>query len=68
MGLFIVLYVFPKLTSLFRDSGVGDFGEDGIKTFLHDHSCGPLCSSLGLKEQVPLNFDISGSEGSDEDT
>ncbi|KAK7041172.1 kinase-like domain-containing protein, partial [Favolaschia claudopus] len=28
------------------DSGVGDFGQDGINTFVQDHECNTVCSAL----------------------
>ncbi|KAJ3980301.1 kinase-like domain-containing protein, partial [Lentinula detonsa] len=31
-----------------KDSGVGDFGPEGIKTFADQHKCGYICHALGL--------------------
>ncbi|KAJ7447516.1 kinase-like domain-containing protein, partial [Mycena galericulata] len=31
------------------DSGAGDHGEDGIKTFIEHHQCGQRCMQLGLE-------------------
>jgi hypothetical protein len=42
-----------------RNSGVGDFGKAGIKTFLEQHSCNELCVALGLDKSMPLVFDES---------
>lgn len=36
------------------DSGVGDFGEEGIATFLRDHRCNNICKLLRLHTDVPL--------------
>ncbi|KAJ7171948.1 kinase-like domain-containing protein, partial [Mycena filopes] len=30
------------------DSGIGDFGVSGIKSFIRDHVCGDVCRSLSL--------------------
>lgn len=40
----------------FRDSGVGDFGKEGIATFLRDHRCNNICKLLRLHTDVPLNM------------
>ncbi|EJF58403.1 hypothetical protein DICSQDRAFT_66970, partial [Dichomitus squalens LYAD-421 SS1] len=32
------------------DSGIGDYGETGIKTFLADHICNDICVELGLRD------------------
>lgn len=36
-------------------SGIGDFGEDGIKTFIRDHKCGDICLRLRLDKAVILD-------------
>jgi hypothetical protein len=52
-------------------SGVGDFGLAGIKTFLNDHTCGQVCTTLSLEAQVPLvvpdeHIDENGDENGDD--
>ena len=37
-----------------RDSGIGDFGEEGIATFLRDHRCNNICKLLKLNTEIPL--------------
>ncbi|KAJ7440571.1 hypothetical protein FB451DRAFT_1415067 [Mycena latifolia] len=36
------------------NSGIGDFGREGIHSFIRDHSCGALCRSLGLDKTIIL--------------
>lgn len=54
-----------------RDTGVGDFGREGILTFLRDHSCNTVCRDLGLDRSMPLEFAESdnpqSSSGEDEE-
>ncbi|KAJ6470740.1 kinase-like domain-containing protein [Mycena vitilis] len=38
------------------DSGIGDFGLEGIKSFLQDHACGEVCRRLGLDATAPLEL------------
>lgn len=40
----------------FSDSGIGDFGTEGINTFIKSHECGAICKRLGLDEGVPLKL------------
>ena len=35
-------------------SGIGDFGIDGIKTFIRDHQCGDICLRLRLDKAIVL--------------
>ncbi|KAJ7327592.1 kinase-like domain-containing protein [Mycena albidolilacea] len=44
------------------DSGVGDFGREGIETFVHDHNCTDLCRSLSLDTSYPLVMPKNGEE------
>jgi hypothetical protein len=48
------------------NSGIGDFGVDGIKTFIWDHQCGDICLRLGLDKSVTLG-DQHGASASDSD-
>jgi hypothetical protein len=36
-------------------SGIGDFGIDGIKSFVQDHQCGDICLRLGLDKAIILD-------------
>ncbi|KAJ7925694.1 kinase-like domain-containing protein, partial [Mycena leptocephala] len=45
------------------DSGVGDFGREGMETFVHDHNCKDLCRSLSLDTSYPLVMPKDGEEG-----
>lgn len=38
------------------DSGIGDFGTEGINTFINGHECGAICKRLGLDEGIPLKL------------
>ncbi|KAJ7905017.1 kinase-like domain-containing protein [Mycena leptocephala] len=53
------------------DSGIGDFGEKGIKSFIDDHQCTDLCRALTLKSSYLLvmqeDGDPSSGKDSDED-
>ena len=46
------------------NSGIGDFGVDGIKTFIRDHQCGDICLRLGLDKSITLG-DQHGASASD---
>ena len=46
-------------------SGIGDFGIDGIKTFIWDHQCGDVCLRLGLDKSIALSNDQHGANASD---
>jgi len=48
------------------NSGIGDFGVDGIKTFIRDHQCGDICRRLGLDKSITLG-DQHGASASDSD-
>ncbi|KAJ7911766.1 kinase-like domain-containing protein [Mycena leptocephala] len=50
------------------DSGIGDFGEKGIKSFIDDHQCTDLCRALTLESSYPLVMQEGGdSSGKDSD-
>lgn len=40
----------------FSDSGIGDFGPEGINAFVEAHTCGDICKRLGLNDEVPLQL------------
>ncbi|KAF7327481.1 Alpha-type protein kinase domain-containing protein [Mycena kentingensis (nom. inval.)] len=35
-------------------SGLGDWGQDGINSFVEGHSCNDICAALGLDKQYPM--------------
>ncbi|KAF8810883.1 hypothetical protein BYT27DRAFT_7020706, partial [Phlegmacium glaucopus] len=43
--------------SICRDSGIGDHGPEGIKTFTAQHHCNHICRGLKL---APLSEDERG--------
>ncbi|KAK7034990.1 kinase-like domain-containing protein [Favolaschia claudopus] len=49
----------PMTHTVAGNSGIGDFGLEGINSFLRDHSCGDVCNRLALDEVAPLIFDTS---------
>ncbi|KAJ6544934.1 kinase-like domain-containing protein [Mycena sp. CBHHK59/15] len=49
-------------------SGIGDFGLEGIQSFIRDHTCGDVCLRLRLDQTAPLvliSDDVE--EGGDDD-
>ncbi|KAJ7837938.1 kinase-like domain-containing protein [Mycena leptocephala] len=46
-----------------RDSGIGDFGKQGIRTFTRDHQCNSICSGLGFDTQYSLAIGTSRESG-----
>ncbi|KAJ7842432.1 kinase-like domain-containing protein [Mycena leptocephala] len=50
-----------------EDSGIGDFGEKGIKSFIDDHQCTDLCRALTLESSYPLVMEEGDSSGKDSD-
>ncbi|KAF8173301.1 kinase-like domain-containing protein [Pholiota molesta] len=48
------------------DTGIGDFGIEGIESFLRDHTCGMVCRGLGLHEKHVASDEKAGSEDSDD--
>ncbi|KAJ7889353.1 hypothetical protein B0H14DRAFT_1167860 [Mycena olivaceomarginata] len=50
------------------DSGIGDFGEKGIKSFIDDHQCTDLCRALTLESSYPLVMQEEGDSGSEKDS
>ncbi|KAF7329565.1 Alpha-type protein kinase domain-containing protein [Mycena kentingensis (nom. inval.)] len=41
-------------TIYFSGSGLGDWGQDGINSFVEGHSCNDICAALGLDKQYPM--------------
>jgi len=52
MGMLIYSLPLPSISLIhnldFRDSGVGDHGQDSINKYIKQHQCNKLCLSLGL--------------------
>ncbi|KAJ7856017.1 hypothetical protein B0H13DRAFT_1473929, partial [Mycena leptocephala] len=51
-------------------SGIGDFGIEGIESFLRDHTCRDVCLRLRLDKTAPLvlneeETEDDGNHGSD---
>ncbi|KAK7001195.1 hypothetical protein R3P38DRAFT_2559268, partial [Favolaschia claudopus] len=55
----------PMTHTVGGNSGIGDFGLEGINSFIRDHSCGDVCNRLALDEVAPLIFDTSRNEEQD---
>ncbi|KAJ7726662.1 kinase-like domain-containing protein [Mycena olivaceomarginata] len=63
----------PMTHTMAGGSGLGDFGTDGIETFINTHECNRLCIELRFDQSYPLQLpedvlgpdvtDRSGSEG-----
>ncbi|KAJ7668105.1 hypothetical protein B0H17DRAFT_1142572 [Mycena rosella] len=55
------------------DLGVGDFGTEGVKTFIKDHQCAEICRGVKLHDLYPLLADEdnqdeeSNKDGDDDD-
>ncbi|KAK7006612.1 kinase-like domain-containing protein [Favolaschia claudopus] len=56
----------PMTHTVAGNSGIGDFGLEGINSFLQDHSCGDVCNRIALDEVAPLIFDTSRNEEQEE--
>jgi hypothetical protein len=48
-----------------RDTGVGDHGHEGITSFVNQHKCDYLCTTLGLKTLNRCGVDSIGSGDED---
>ncbi|KAK7029317.1 kinase-like domain-containing protein [Favolaschia claudopus] len=57
----------PMTHTVGGNSGIGDFGLEGINSFIQDHSCGDVCNRLALDEVAPLIFDTSSNEEQEEE-
>jgi hypothetical protein len=51
---------------IYRASGIGDFGIEGIESFLRDHICGDVCLRLLLDQTAPLTLDGNHNESDSE--
>ncbi|KAJ7809725.1 hypothetical protein B0H14DRAFT_2607879 [Mycena olivaceomarginata] len=60
------LVLFDLMTHIIsEDSGVGNFGLEGIKTFLDGQKCSKVCSTLGIEEQYQLSLPDAEDEDGD---
>lgn len=48
---------------MFRDSGIGDHGPDGIKAFTLQHDCNHICHALQLASFSAEGSDNEQAEG-----
>jgi hypothetical protein len=57
-GFVIQLFPSSHLMNLmdFSDSGIGDFGPEGINAFIEGHCCGDICKRLSLNDEIPLQL------------
>ncbi|KJA20506.1 hypothetical protein HYPSUDRAFT_1090968 [Hypholoma sublateritium FD-334 SS-4] len=64
------LVLFDVMTHTIEgNSGVGDFGKAGIKSFVDQHVCNDVCLALALDKTMPLVTVPNGGESvTDEDT
>ncbi|KAJ3520545.1 hypothetical protein NMY22_g12707 [Coprinellus aureogranulatus] len=56
----------PMTHTVDGDSGVGDFGKDGIARFLEQHECRDICRRLGLDKSIPLDPDFAFDANEDD--
>ncbi|KAJ6629762.1 kinase-like domain-containing protein [Mycena sp. CBHHK59/15] len=57
----------PMTHTMAGGSGLGDFGIDGIETFINTHECNRLCTELQFDQSYPLQLpeDVPGPDGTD---
>ncbi|KAF5360208.1 hypothetical protein D9757_011403 [Collybiopsis confluens] len=48
-------------------SGSGDFGEEGIKSFVRDHECGPVCKAMKLDDEDESEVETPRDSGKAEE-
>ncbi|KAF5365395.1 hypothetical protein D9757_011674 [Collybiopsis confluens] len=48
-------------------SGSGDFGEEGIKSFVRDHKCGPVCKAMKLDDEDESEVETPRDSGKAEE-
>ncbi|KAJ7820769.1 kinase-like domain-containing protein [Mycena olivaceomarginata] len=55
----------PMTHTMAGGSGLGDFGIDGIETFVNTHECNRLCIELRFDQSYPLQLpeDVPGPDG-----
>ena len=51
----------------YSDSGIGDHGPDGIKSFISQHRCNHICKGLKLSLLLEKEDDLADSEEHHED-
>ncbi|KAJ7676231.1 kinase-like domain-containing protein, partial [Mycena olivaceomarginata] len=54
----------PMTHTIAGGSGLGDFGIDGIETFINTHECNRLCIELRFDQSYPLQLpeDVLGPD------
>ena len=55
MHLLVVRNRVVNLNAEHRDSGLGDFGMDGLRNFVETHRCNNICAALDLASTEVLN-------------
>jgi len=65
--LFFLLNINLLIVQIPSDTGVGDFGAEGIASFVEDHSCNTICLGLGLNNQIPQVDSDDEEEGDKND-
>ncbi|KAJ7450656.1 kinase-like domain-containing protein [Mycena galericulata] len=57
----------PMTHTMGGGSGLGDFGIEGIETFINTHECNRLCTELRFEESYPLQLpeEVPGPDGTD---
>lgn len=53
---------YKLVNDLVRDSGLGDFGQRGINTFVVQHTCNAICKQIGL-----MNISSAANEDSNDE-
>ncbi|KAF5375480.1 hypothetical protein D9757_009951 [Collybiopsis confluens] len=54
-------------TAPYKLSGSGDFGEEGIKSFVRDHECGPVCKAMKLDDEDESEVETPRDSGKAEE-
>ncbi|KAF9069299.1 kinase-like domain-containing protein, partial [Rhodocollybia butyracea] len=53
-----IMVLFDLMTHTESVSGVGDWGDEGIRTYIDEHDCQDLCKNLGLNDMYPLTQEV----------
>lgn len=62
----VLLSSFCAYTCSCSDSGMGDYGQEGIDNFVADHSCTDICKWLQLEQKMPLQGLVGDESSADE--
>ncbi|KAG6825290.1 hypothetical protein H0H87_009837, partial [Tephrocybe sp. NHM501043] len=62
------LVLFDVMTHTINgESGIGDFGIEGMVSFLKDHECLDVCCGLGLDKSMPIDVNVFQANVQDKD-